>query len=118
MQIVVTVRSDGTKSEYCVLSQNRQNSYWNFPAHKTVLRWHCSLLYTGFKWYARFQDGCENLEDDEHSEQPITVRKPEMIEAVREFISTDRRMTLRMMEEELEIRRETIRKISEQEDRR
>jgi hypothetical protein len=34
-----------------------------------------------------------------------------MIETVRELISTDSRMTLRMMEEELEISRETIRKI-------
>jgi hypothetical protein len=34
-----------------------------------------------------------------------------MIETVRELISTDRRMTFRMMEEELEICIEKIRKI-------
>jgi predicted HTH transcriptional regulator len=34
-----------------------------------------------------------------------------MIETVRELISTDRRMTRRMMEEELEISTETIRKV-------
>jgi hypothetical protein len=34
-----------------------------------------------------------------------------MTETVRELISTDRRMSLQMMEEESEISRETIRKI-------
>jgi hypothetical protein len=54
-----------------------------------------------FELYARFRDGRENLDDDERSGRPTTVRTPDMIETVRELISTDRRMTLRMMEEEV-----------------
>jgi hypothetical protein len=54
----------------------------------------------GFEWYARFRDGRENIEDDESSVRPTAVRTPDMIETVREMISNDRRMTLRMMEEE------------------
>jgi hypothetical protein len=46
------------------------------------------------EWYAKFRDSCENLEDDERSGRPTTVRTPDMIETVRELISTDRRMTL------------------------
>jgi Mn-dependent DtxR family transcriptional regulator len=42
-------------------------------------------------------------------ERPTPVRTPDMIETIRELISTDRRITLRMMEEELEISREIIR---------
>jgi hypothetical protein len=57
-----------------------------------------------FEWYARFRDGRENIENDESSGRPTAVRTPDMIETVRELISTDRRM----MEEELEISRETI----------
>jgi hypothetical protein len=59
-----------------------------------------------FEWYAR-----ENLEDDERSGQPTAVRTPDIIETVCELIQTDCRMTLRMMEVELEISRETICKI-------
>jgi transposase len=63
------------------------------------------------EWYARFRDGRENLEDDERSGRPTAVRTPDMMETVRKLISTDHRMTLRMMGEELEIIRETIRRI-------
>jgi hypothetical protein len=27
----------------------------------------------GFEWYARFQDGCENLDDDECSGRPTAI---------------------------------------------
>jgi transposase len=64
------------------------------------------------EWYARFRDGRENLEDNERSGRPTAVRTPDTIESVRELISTDCRMVLRVMEEELEIIRETVRKIS------
>jgi hypothetical protein len=43
--------------------------------------------------------------------KPTAVRTTDMIETVRELISTDRRMILLMMGEELEISRETIRRI-------
>jgi hypothetical protein len=63
------------------------------------------------EWYTRFWDVHENLEGDESNGQPTAVRTPDMIETVRELISADHLMTLRMMEEELEISRETIRRI-------
>jgi hypothetical protein len=56
-----------------------------------------------FEWYERFWDG--------RSGRSTAVRTPDKIKTVRELISADRRMTLRMMEEELEIRRETFREI-------
>jgi hypothetical protein len=40
--------------------------------------------------------------------KPTSVRTTDMIETVRELISTDRRMILLMLEEELEISRETL----------
>jgi hypothetical protein len=52
-----------------------------------------------FEWYARFRDDRDTLEDDERSGWPTAVRTPDLIETVRELISTDRRMTRRMMEE-------------------
>jgi hypothetical protein len=62
-----------------------------------------------FQWYARFPDGRENLEDVKGSGRPTSVGTPDKIETVRELISTNRRMILRVMEEELQTSRETIR---------
>jgi hypothetical protein len=56
-----------------------------------------------YEWYITFRDDPENLEDYKRSGRPSVVRKPDVIETVRELISTDRLMTLRMTEEELEI---------------
>jgi hypothetical protein len=64
----------------------------------------------GFECYERFRDGLVNLED-ERSRRPTAVPTPDMIETVGELILTDRQIILRMMEEELEISKETIRKI-------
>jgi hypothetical protein len=58
VQIVLTVRSDGAKSEHYILFEDGQNSYWNFPADKTGLWWQCCLSYTGFEWYV---SGLNNL---------------------------------------------------------
>jgi hypothetical protein len=55
----------------------------------------------------KISDDRENLDDDERNGRSTAVRTPDMIETVRELISTDRWITLRMTEEELEISRET-----------
>jgi hypothetical protein len=54
-----------------------------------------------FEWYARFRYSRENLEDDEGSGRSTAVPAPDMIKTVRELISTDRRMTLWMMEKKV-----------------
>jgi transposase len=64
-----------------------------------------------YEWYGKLRDGGETLQYDECSGRSTAGRTPDMIETVQEMILTHRRMTLRMMEEELKIIRETIRKI-------
>ncbi|KAG5317859.1 SETMR methyltransferase, partial [Pseudoatta argentina] len=64
-----------------------------------------------FEWYKRFLEGRETLEDDKRSGRPILVRTPEMIEKVRDFVANDCNASLKMMEEALNIIRETIRTI-------
>ncbi|EGI67037.1 FLJ37770-like protein [Acromyrmex echinatior] len=66
---------------------------------------------TVFEWHKRFLESRETLEDDKKSERPILVRTPEMIEKVRDFVANDRNASLKMMEEALNISRETIRTI-------
>ncbi|KAG5336738.1 SETMR methyltransferase, partial [Acromyrmex heyeri] len=64
-----------------------------------------------FEWHKSFLEGRETLEDDKKSGRPILVRTPEMIEKVRDFVANDRNASLKMMEEALNISRETIRTI-------
>ncbi|KAG5334867.1 MOS1T transposase, partial [Acromyrmex charruanus] len=64
-----------------------------------------------FEWHKRFLEGRETLEDDKKSGRPILIRTPEMIEKVRDFVANDRNASLKMMEEALNISRETIRTI-------
>ncbi|KAG5347344.1 SETMR methyltransferase, partial [Acromyrmex charruanus] len=64
-----------------------------------------------FEWHKRFLEGRQTLEDDKKSGRPILVRTPEMIEKVRDFVANDRNASLKMMEEALNISRETIRTI-------
>ncbi|EGI70636.1 FLJ37770-like protein [Acromyrmex echinatior] len=64
-----------------------------------------------FEWHKRFLEDRETLEDDKKSGRPILVRTPEMIEKVRDFVANDRNASLKMMEEALNISRETIRTI-------
>jgi hypothetical protein len=60
-----------------------------------------SSLVHRFLNVCKISDCRENLEVDECSECPRAVPTPDMIETVRELISSDRRMTLRMVEEEV-----------------
>ena len=64
-----------------------------------------------FLWHKRFLEGRERLEDDYREGRPISARTPEMIEKVCEFIANDPNASLKMMEEALNISRETIRTI-------
>jgi len=62
-----------------------------------------------FVWHKRFSVGRKSLEDDAHTGRPVSVRTPEMIQKIRDFIANDRNASLKMMEEALNINRETIR---------
>ncbi|KAG5316912.1 SETMR methyltransferase, partial [Pseudoatta argentina] len=64
-----------------------------------------------FEWHKRFLEVRETLEDDKKSGRPILVRTPEMIKKIRDFVANDRNASLKMMEEALNISRETIRTI-------
>jgi hypothetical protein len=64
-----------------------------------------------FLWHKRFLDGRDTLEDDKHTGRPSSSRTPEIIEKVRDFVANNRCASLRMMEEALNINKETIRTI-------
>lgn len=64
-----------------------------------------------FEWHKRFASGRETVEDDPKSGRPSLTRTDDNIDRVNELVRSDRRMTVRMMAEELGLNRESIRTI-------
>jgi transposase len=64
-----------------------------------------------FEWFKQFKDTREDLQDDPRRGHPSTSRNADTIANVREMVTRDRRLTLRMMSDELNINKEMIRQI-------
>lgn len=56
-----------------------------------------------YEWYKRFQDGRENVEDDERSGRPSTSTTDENVEKVRAMVMNDRRITIREVADDVGI---------------
>ena len=54
-----------------------------------------------YKWHKRFRSGRDNVEDDLNPGHPTTSRNDKNIQNVNELVHKDRRMTVRMLAEEL-----------------
>jgi len=59
----------------------------------------------------RFSEGRESITDEERSGRPATSRTEENIEKVRHILRENRRLTVRSIVEQVNIDRETVRKI-------
>jgi len=56
-----------------------------------------------YRWYARFQDGREDMKDDARSGRPSTTRTDKNVESVRHLLTEDRRTTLQLIADRLNI---------------
>ncbi len=56
-----------------------------------------------FEWFARFKAGRESTEDDERSGRPCSSRNQETVERVQALVRSDRRMTVKMIAESLNL---------------
>ena len=63
------------------------------------------------KWAKRFSEGRESVTDEERSGQPATSRTEENIAKVRQIVHENHRLTVRSTAEQVNIDRETVRKI-------
>ena len=48
-----------------------------------------------YEWYKRFQNGREDVEDDERPGRPSTSTTDENVEKVKEMVMNDRQITIR-----------------------
>jgi len=58
---------------------------------------------TVHKWFERFRNSCELLEDEERSGSPSTPKTQENVERVSEIIRSNRQLTIREISEDLNI---------------
>ena len=56
-----------------------------------------------YEWYKRFQDGREDVEDDERPGRPSTSTTNENVEKVKEMVMNDRRITIREVADDVGI---------------
>ncbi|GBN70312.1 Putative uncharacterized protein FLJ37770 [Araneus ventricosus] len=61
-----------------------------------------------FEWFKRFGDGKEDIEDEPRSGRPPTSTTLDNIERVRRILADDRRLSLRMIAEELKISLDSV----------
>ncbi|GBL86616.1 Putative uncharacterized protein FLJ37770 [Araneus ventricosus] len=61
-----------------------------------------------FEWFKRFRDGREHVKDEPRSGRPPTSTTPDNIERVRRMLADDRRLSLRMIAEELKISLDSV----------
>ncbi|XP_025405001.1 protein GVQW3-like [Sipha flava] len=64
-----------------------------------------------FEWYKRFCSGREDVEDDDRPGRPTTSSTKENIEKIDQIIRQDRRLSVRAVEEMINIDRKSIRRI-------
>jgi len=56
-----------------------------------------------YEWFKRFREGKEGVDDEPLSGRPSTSTTPDNIERVRRMLADDRRLSLRLIAEELNI---------------
>ena len=61
-----------------------------------------------FEGHRRFKEGREEVEDDHRSGRPSTSRTDENVERVRQKVRSDRRLTVRMIADELGVNSEKV----------
>ena len=54
-----------------------------------------------YEWYKRFQDGREDVEDDERPGRPSASTTDENVEKVEEMVMNDRRITIREVADDI-----------------
>jgi len=63
-----------------------------------------------FRWYGRFRDGREDIEGDPRSGRPTECRNDNNVEKISHLLLQNRHLSLRMLANEVNIGKDTVRK--------
>jgi len=63
-----------------------------------------------FRWYGRFHDGREDIEDNSRSGRPTEWRNDNNVKKISQLLQ-NRHLSLRMLADEVNIGKDTVRKI-------
>ncbi|GBO17924.1 hypothetical protein AVEN_43248-1 [Araneus ventricosus] len=95
--------------------EQRVNIKFCFKLRRTVTETHEMLVKVDavskkcvFEWFKRFRDGKKDVKDEPRSGRPPTSTTPDNIERVRRMLVDDRRLSLRMITEELKISLDSV----------
>ena len=64
-----------------------------------------------FEWHKCFKSGREEVENDPRSGRPFTTKTDKNIVRVKQMVRSDRRLTIRMIADNLDLNRELVRNI-------
>lgn len=78
---------------------------------KVVYKDDCLSQARVYEWAKRYKEGRESVEDDPRPGAPSVARTDHNIARVRECLQADRRVTIRMLADQVGINKETIRQI-------
>ncbi|XP_029342293.1 uncharacterized protein LOC115033595 [Acyrthosiphon pisum] len=69
------------------------------------------VCFQGPRWFIAFSEGRELIEEEPHSGRPSTAKNDENIIRVRDLVRSDRRLTVRMIGEQLGLSHTTVHQI-------
>jgi len=81
-------------------SPNRKCSLWDQALSRSNV----------FRWYGRFRDGREDIEDDPRSDLPTECRNDNNIQNISQLLLQNHHPSLRMLADEVYIGKDTVRK--------
>lgn len=64
-----------------------------------------------FRWYKAFSDGRESVQDDPRSGRPLSSKSDENVKKISDLVRNDRRLTTRMIAEELDLNHTTVHQV-------
>jgi hypothetical protein len=97
----------GAMQVLCKVRQKRENLQMSTEAYGADAMKKLSV----FEWHKRFKEGREDVKDDERTGHLKTHWTDENLGKVWKFVRSDRRLSVQMMEEEINLDRETMRNI-------
>lgn len=68
-----------------------------------------------FRWHKAFSDGRKSVQDDPRSGRPLSSKSDENVGKIRDLVRNDRRLTTRMIAEELDLNHTTVHQVLREE---